>query len=223
LVESVPKGDPFLAEAQSAATRKESQPYFESLSDEELIAICDRRARDNTDPGCPKVVQNLGAAAEAVGKKLFGDTVLAEYLDTICRKLPQCVENPFQTFIYSHTHSAVANLVPIKEGQWNPVVFNTGAWQRTITPKQLKVLSGGIKEEEVLQYIAPEDLPKCYSVVLIGPLKNHEDKAVGPRLRYWTMKDDEWSLQDFCNDSDLGEVAEEVKKRRDVGLGKRTG
>jgi UDP-2,3-diacylglucosamine pyrophosphatase LpxH len=217
LVESLSKDDPFLPEAESAVGRKESQAYFQSMSDEELIAICERRAQGEKDTGCPKLVGDLGAAAQRVGK-LFGDTVLAKHLDTACRKLPGCVEIPFQTFIYSHTHFAAANLVPLKEGPWNPLVFNTGAWQRTITPDQLKILSGGVKKEDALRYIEPEDLPKCYGVVLIGPLKTHEDRDIGPRLRYWTMKDDKWDLQNTCNDSDLPEAAMEIRKRINVAL-----
>jgi len=224
LAESVPKDYPFYREAQSAVNQKEIRAYFQSLSDDELRRICDKRVQQSGDKGCPKIVGSLGAAGEAIGKRLFGDTVLAEHLDEICRnKVPGCVEKPFQTFIYSHTHLAVGNLVPIKDGAWNPVVFNTGAWQRTVTPGQLRVLAGGMKEEEVLQYIQPEDLPKCYSLVIAGALKDHEDRKVEPRLRYWTMQDAQWSLQSACNDSDLSEIARGIKKRRATALKKQNG
>jgi UDP-2,3-diacylglucosamine pyrophosphatase LpxH len=221
LSESVPKDHPFFREAQSVVKQKEIRAYFQSLSDDELRTICVKRAQQSVGEDCPKIVGSLGAAGEAIGKRLFGDTVLAEHLDNICRnKLRGCVEKPFQTFIYSHTHLAVGSLVPIKDELWRPVVFNTGAWQRTVTPEQLKVLAGGLKDEEVFQYIQPEDLPKCYSLVIVGALKDHEDQKVEPRLRYWTMQDGQWSLQSACTDSDLSEVAKEIKKRRDIALGK---
>ncbi len=218
LLEALPPNHPFASEVRSLTKQKDSEQYFRSLSDDELVAICDERARQRGDRVCPKVVRELGAVAEALGKKFFGDTVLAKHLDITCRNLQGCIENPFQTFIYSHTHLAVPNLVPIREGSWNPVVFNTGAWQRTITPKQLKTLSGGIKEEEVLRFINPEDLPKCYSVVIIGRLKNHEDIDTGPRLRFWTKRDGNWNLENTCNDSDLANTAAEVKQRRDQAI-----
>jgi len=75
-------------------------------------------------------------------------------------------------FIYGHTH--------LLEKAWQPSsglsvrVLNSGAFHRVIDKKGflLRVNAKGIKPEEGLKKIAVEELPPCYTFVLIPSGKN---------------------------------------------------
>jgi hypothetical protein len=71
-------------------------------------------------------------------------------------------------------------------GAFSPVVIDGGAWQRTITPVQLERLaaSRGVSSRTLLESLQPEDLPACYSFVLILPVGS-DGGAPAPAVRYW--------------------------------------
>jgi hypothetical protein len=71
-------------------------------------------------------------------------------------------------------------------GAFSPVVIDGGAWQRTITPVQLDRLAAarGIANAALLESLQPEDLPACYSFVLIPPAVAGGG-ALAPAVRYW--------------------------------------
>jgi hypothetical protein len=49
-------------------------------------------------------------------------------------------------------------------------VFNSGAWQRLITPEQVKArATHGKKPADVLRTLVPEALDACYSFVVMAP------------------------------------------------------
>ena len=90
--------------------------------------------------------------------------------------------SPIKVFVYGHQHLADNGFVPVR-GAESPIVINSGAWQRTVTPFQLDELikTRGLPEAEVLRQLQPEDLPACYGVVWIDPYVDRPN----PRFRFW--------------------------------------
>jgi hypothetical protein len=65
------------------------------------------------------------------------------------------------------------------------MIINSGAWQRVATPIQVEAIRDRkhLPKEKVLPMLLPDDLPPCYSYVLIKPYS--EGKRPIPLLRYW--------------------------------------
>src|SRR5206468_10474143 len=104
----------------------------------------------------------------------------------------------FELFVFSHTHVADAGFRPLQKspGRWNPLVVNTGAWQRTANSAQFEKLlkSTGLDPKAALAKLKPEDLPACYPVILVPPYKAKPISA----LRYWVENKMRWSLKTSC-------------------------
>jgi hypothetical protein len=83
---------------------------------------------------------------------------------------------------FGHTHLAAAP-APLARGIVTPIVTNSGAWQRTVTPFQIEgvMQDRGWSEGDVLRQLRPEDLPVCYGVIWIEP---HVGEPK-PRVRFW--------------------------------------
>jgi hypothetical protein len=82
-------------------------------------------------------------------------------------------------------------------GALTPVVINGGAWNRTITPVQLERLhtERGMSWQDFLRSLTPEELPPCYSFVLIPEY----DKEPAPAVRYWRQAGDgTWAIAPSC-------------------------
>jgi hypothetical protein len=147
---------------------------------------------------CPRKDGTLGAGLEALLRAR--DKVLAEHLEKTCEALSGCADDPFQVFVFSHTHLAVPPYSPIKKGDWRPLVVNTGAWQRVVTPAQLTTIKSqqAMPKKNVLPRLVPEDLPPCYSVVLIKPYESTHGPS--PVLRYWGKgQGDAWTFKEKCD------------------------
>jgi len=207
LVESLPTDHPFFNEAKDALAKGQLAKSFKQLSEKDIVAICDERAtlvklqsRTSTKltiAECPRKKATLGAAVEYLLRSR--DAILTEHLEKTCLLLSGCREPRFKVFVYSHTHLAVSGFSP-RKGDWQPIVLNTGAWQRVITPEQLtaKIKKLDLNEKEVLLTLMPEDLPPCYSVILVKAYTRDEGPA--PLLQYWTkINGAGWSLADQCS------------------------
>ena len=209
LVDSLPADHPFFEDAKAALAKGELAASFKELSDKDIVAICDERAilvklqtqmptdKKPTIAECPRKDATLGATAENFLRSR--DVILTEHLEKTCRLLSGCRDHPFKVFVYSHTHLAVPPFSPRKD-DWRPTVVNTGAWQRVITPEQLKVKIEklGLSEKEVLLRLVPEDLPACYSVILVKAYTR--DEGPSPILQYWTKPNRAgWSFADQCS------------------------
>ena len=77
-----------------------------------------------------------------------------------------------------------------------PVVINSGAWQRTITPVQYERLraSRSVSDDALLASLQPEELAPCYSFVLIAPYTD----APSPAVRYWRQTGSDWRIAETC-------------------------
>jgi len=107
----------------------------------------------------------------------------------------------FKVFIYSHTHKAHDDdkyTIELSSGSWAPKVFNSGAWIRVIDKDQLEELRGekNIKKDKyILTDIALEELPSCYSFVMIEPYENEPNA----KLRYWASgSNNSWKISTKC-------------------------
>ncbi|HIH36374.1 MAG TPA: hypothetical protein HA232_00485 [Methanocellales archaeon] len=200
---SIPDDHPFYSDIRDCSKRREPEQLvelFEKLSDEDIKSICDQRAylaelqqdeiknrkRDRTSISeCPRKAGSLGAVAQSIflsGKKVLGDHLE----NVVCPTLKGCQENPFMVFIYGHTHLSLQPMeLSLSRGYWKPTILNSGAWQRVATPDEISLIrqKKNLPKEAVLTGLFPEDLPPCYSFVLVKPY----EKGKMPRalLRYW--------------------------------------
>ncbi|MCA9470366.1 MAG: metallophosphoesterase [Nitrospira sp.] len=213
--ESLPTDHPFAADVREPKDDREKEQLselFKSLSNGDIKAICDQRAllvalqlektptKPPTITGCPQTTGDLGAITQALFRS--GEKVLGEHLEkAVCQKLQGCAEKPFMVFIYSHTHLALPpKELTLSNGFWRPTRINTGAWQRVATPEEVESIKDQrrLPKKEVLPKLNPEDLPSCYSFVLIEPYP--KGKQPVPLLRYWIGEEGQpGMIKNQCN------------------------
>jgi UDP-2,3-diacylglucosamine pyrophosphatase LpxH len=203
--ESIPNDDPLRPATEKAIKDGILGVSLKDLSDNEIQAICDRRAgiaalddAKKVKPRvslCPK--PSLGASAEKLLRSR--DSIFMNYLLALSRRLinDRILRQPFEVYVFSHTHTAEASYSPFEGSgsSWVPVVMNSGAWQRTISDEQLQsyMQQRGLRAADVLK-LNPEDLPPCYPVILISAYSDHPRGA----LRYWQQTGGTWSLTSRC-------------------------
>jgi UDP-2,3-diacylglucosamine pyrophosphatase LpxH len=170
LAAAVPDDDPFKAQMTRALGDGRLRELAASLSDEEVVALCDhraavRRARRRFEPTptqfdprgpavteCPRTPETRGAVYEYFwGSR---DRAALAHLNEVNRAVPT---RPVRVLVHGHTHlpsrsQASANMisggllkVPMEgfspvRGQLMPIIIDGGAWQRTTTPVQLERL-----------------------------------------------------------------------------------
>ncbi len=224
LVDSLADDDRFKPLAARALEAGRLSALMEGLSDDELTAICDhraalRRARrrferiltqlDPTGPPlaeCPRTPETDAPRFEYFwGSR---DRVFGRHLEQLTDPRPVAV------MVHGHTHLAdyrqgnftrveagltyvVDGFSPVR-GAATPVVINGGAWQRTVTPRQLDEHRRrlGLSEAELLESMQPEQLPPCYSFVEIDP---YDERPDPPVVRYWRQdRDGTWMMAPRC-------------------------
>ena len=95
--------------------------------------------------------------------------------------------NPsLRTYVYSHTHRAELPFDGTLSGPFRPKVVNTGAFQRIVTPEQMNQRFES--PQDALRKAKLEDLPRCYSFVVVEPKKERFPKL----LRYPIPSQDGW-------------------------------
>ena len=224
LVDSLADDDRFKPVAARALDAGRLTALMEALGDDELTALCDhraalRRARrrferiltqfDPTGPPvaeCPRTPETAAPRFEYFwGSR---DRVFGRHLEQMADPRPVAV------MVHGHTHLAdyrqgnftrveagrtyvVDGFSPVR-GAATPVVVNGGAWQRTVTPRQLDEhrRRRGVSEAGLLESMRPEQLPPCYSFVQIEP---YTERPEPPMLRYWRQADDgTWTMAPRC-------------------------
>jgi UDP-2,3-diacylglucosamine pyrophosphatase LpxH len=183
LAASLPSDDPFAATVKTIATASLSAAGSQ-LSDQEIVAICDyraaiRRARRRMErvltqlsgvgapmSECPRVADTVGSAFEYYWRSR--DLQIAQYI-------PRAKD--LGVIVLAHTHLLDRPYRPL--GEEGPVVVNSGAWQRTIHPNDLKAID-----------IPVESLPPCYSFLQITG--EGERRVVQPRS--WRLNNQQWSI-----------------------------
>ena len=105
----------------------------------------------------------------------------------------------FELYVFAHTHAAHGMIRP--EGRdKSPAVFNTGAWQRTASKTQLEAIRKrkSIDRWQALLALSPEDLPPCYSFVVVDPYQDGSRTSVVARLQWWAQWQGTWSQFEQC-------------------------
>ena len=225
LVASLPDDDRFKPLATRALEAGGLDRLADSLTDDELRALCDhraavRRARrrferilTQLDPLGPPVAE-CPRTAETTGPRFdyfwqSRDRLFLGHLERL-----QGGNQPIAVFVHGHTHLAdyrqgnfarveagrayvVDGFSPVRDAA-TPVVINGGAWQRTVTPVALGRFQEerGLSDAELLESLRPEQLPPCYSFVRIDA---YDGRPGPPALGYWRQGDDgDWTMAGGC-------------------------
>jgi hypothetical protein len=163
LLESLEADDPVREAAQSQIEKGEVVEGIEVMSDDEIAGICIARERRQASP-CPKA--SLGARAQAL--YTTRDQIFVKHADEARERTGR----DFDRLVYSHPHAALPAIRPSAKlpRRWTPLFINSGAWQRVVTPLQMRAMqkARGLGDMDVLE-LKPEDLPACYSVVIVPP------------------------------------------------------
>jgi UDP-2,3-diacylglucosamine pyrophosphatase LpxH len=204
LSDSMPRGDALRDAAVDQTNRGTFGLTIGDLSDDEIIEICNLRKvvidADVKQQLTPTVQPCPGPTLGAISQQLLSSrnkifqTHFKETVDRLSKA--HRTERPFQLFVYSHTHKSDSGFRPLDGSAWDPFVVNTGAWQRTATPKQLSAIqqSHHLSDKNVLT-LQPEDLPPCYPVILVSPYQD----VPKSKLQFWVRKNGDWSLGGSCD------------------------
>jgi UDP-2,3-diacylglucosamine pyrophosphatase LpxH len=159
---------------------------------------------------CPRTPETRGAIFEYFWRSR--DELYGNYIERARRRSNG--PNAPAVFAIGHSHHAdraqsYANMIsggllkipmegfsPVR-GALTPVVINGGAWNRTLTPVQLERLHSerGGSWHDFLRSLEPEELPPCYSFILVPAY----DKEPAPAVRYWRPAvTGEWGIGPAC-------------------------
>ena len=177
-----------------------------TLTDKQLIAMCDYRAalrrsrrrleRSMTQASttgrapseCPRTMATRGSAFDYFWRSR--DALLMSRFEQVRTTLTadSRASQSITVLAFGHTHLPAAPL-PLTRSDATPVVLNSGAWQRTVTPFQIEevIQDRSWSEGDMLRQLRPEDLPACYGVVWIEPYSGDPK----PRVRFW-RSDGRW-------------------------------
>ena len=163
---------------------------------------------------CPRTPATRGAAFEYFWRSR--DLPLRRHLEALRERLPP-TDHTLAVVVRGHTHLAAGRpafftmsdrgeLVAVNEFSLvrevaTPVditIINGGAWQRTLTPRQLGELTQerGASYADLLRTLQPEQLAPCYSFVRVDP---YTGAAPRPALRFWVQAEDgTWAMRTRC-------------------------
>ena len=182
-----------------------------SRTDRELVALCDyratirrhRRRLEHTmtqaatfgrpTSECPRMSATRGSTFDYFWQAR--DALFAGHSEEIRAALAREAWRtqpitPLAVVVQGHSHLWHPGFVPARHGT-APLVLNSGAWQRTITPFQAEEImrTDGVSAADLLGRLQPEQLSACYGVVWIDPYAGHPK----PRLRFW-RSDRQWGV-----------------------------
>jgi hypothetical protein len=160
---------------------------------------------------CPRLPDSRGAQFEYFWRSR--DRAFGRHLEGVEKQL-QRAPRSIAVLVHGHTHlpdrsQAGNNAInggftivpegfsPIR-GAFVPIVVNSGAWQRTMTPVQFDRLKAerGASDREVLASLTVEQLAPCYSFVSIPPYATSDP---APAVRYWRQAADrQWAVAASC-------------------------
>lgn len=146
------------------------------LPDEEIQQICDLVAIREPDQKCWN--GSLGVLAQNVLESKA--KVLAKHIKT---RLPD--HKSMQVLIYGHTHQFEKPWPVRLGGGIEIIVANTGAFQRLINEEEFKARLKGRTPVEGLRTMDLEELPPCYTTILVPSVGPNDDLA--PEVKAWRM------------------------------------
>lgn len=206
LAESLLPDDRFRPVVERALRDGRMSIDLASLTDKELVAMCDYRAalrrsrrrleRSMTQASttgrapseCPRTMATRGSAFDYFWRSR--DELVMSRFEQVRTAIAADSRSSqsIKVVAFGHTHLPAAP-VPLIRGGVTPVVLNSGAWQRTATPFQIEEVmqDRSWTEGDMLRQLRPEDLPACYGVVWIEPYSADPK----PRVRFW-RSDGRW-------------------------------
>jgi hypothetical protein len=142
---------------------------------------------------CPTTHATLGAAGQYLLSSR--DEVFGAHLKQTSDAIGQR-ERRFAVFLFGHTHLVDRGFRPLERERlgWDPVVVNSGAWQRVVSPDTLAMKN---RPAETVLQDSVESLPACYSVVWVEPYTTVPEAKV----RSWRQTPDgSWDFGPMCNE-----------------------
>ena len=206
LAESLLPDDRFRSVVDGALREGRLSIDLATLTDKQLIAMCDYRAalrrsrrrleRSMTQASttgrapseCPRTMATRGSAFDYFWRSR-DDLVMSRFEQVrTALAADSRASQSIKVVAFGHTHLPAAP-VPLTRNEATPVVLNSGAWQRTVTPFQIEEVmqERSWTEGDMLRQLRPEDLPACYGVVWIEPYSGDPK----PRVRFW-RSDGRW-------------------------------
>jgi hypothetical protein len=166
---------------------------------------------------CPRTPQTRGSVFDYFWRSR--DQRFGTYLSAAERRR-QRPAGSIAVWVHGHTHLADRSQARFNDinggydvvpegfspvrGAFAPIVIDDGAWQRTITPVQIERLAAnrGVNNRALLESLQLDDLPPCYSFVLIAPAVS-ERGAPAAAVRYWRRApgegvSGEWAIAASC-------------------------
>lgn len=212
LLEMLPEGGGLRRAAGEALSTRSLGISLANLSLQEIVAVCDKRAvlraaelaaAPDREPPLKECPTTTGERLGAVSQYLFRsrDRLFKEHLTITRDRLAGLGGNrPFTVFVYSHTHLANA-FRPFERDivDWDPLVLNTGAWQRTMSAGRLREIikeKGFEDQATALRALQPEDLDPCYTAVVVPPYTDHPS----PGLLVWRRGTWGWEWASTCRE-----------------------
>jgi UDP-2,3-diacylglucosamine pyrophosphatase LpxH len=215
--ESLPANHPLRNDVKQLRVSGELDLHLASLSDEEIVKVCDSRAAmrrslpaDQAPALCPGDPGTLGA----IKAKLMttGAQRLADRMEEVRRTLAAPSEPgkkpglDFGIYVYAHTHAVhgackahevLGRVVRARDGvtPWRPIAYNTGAWQRVVTPLRLSQMKSEKPTKPLSDYV-PEDLPACFSMIVVTP--GSKDGGPSAQPWFWAKKLGYWNFTQSC-------------------------
>jgi UDP-2,3-diacylglucosamine pyrophosphatase LpxH len=186
-IEALDPSDPFATElrhdtAEARAVRSELASMATDpnrLSDDEVRMLCNQIAIRKKVARC--VEGTLGAAVQ---RTLFSkEQVLRRHLRERLAKVPR-----MRTFIYGHTHQYEKPWTVRVNELRDVTIINTGAFQRLVSEQGFLNRLNGRSPQEGLRSMTPDDLPPCYTAVLVAPTQARGPGT--PQLIAWLMPED---------------------------------
>jgi UDP-2,3-diacylglucosamine pyrophosphatase LpxH len=193
--------DPVRRIAEKAVTKGQLTISPEDLSDEEIRMVCDcrhRLAQNQSQAGSSEIVSECPIKRGDLGS--IKDKLLNRYKSNLRAHLKETYESlkavdqkarHFEIYIHGHTHKSHRG-IPLSIDPsigWSVLFFNTGAFQRVVTPQEIDEIGRdlGLSEFEILNTLKPENLPPFYSYVRIDPYdpRKSEPNAL---LRFWVKE-----------------------------------
>jgi hypothetical protein len=167
-LQALPKGDPLRAEIDGQTNDSNTlQAELNALArdkakftDEEVLALCDDLALFKAKQRCAAGTAGAIVESNFVPRNRVVGAHVEEYLRS---------DKRLRIFVYGHTHEYEKGR-PLKMASGSQViVHNTGAFQRTVDEAGFlsRVKAQNLSPNEALRKIRLEDLPPCYSAVLV--------------------------------------------------------
>lgn len=189
---------------RSAMLEAADIPAVPPFTLDEIEAICDRRYYlSETGPGqgiglCDST-GDLGMVAERLrdaANPKSRNKRFREYFEELRRA--HKVTDDLTHYVYGHTHKVEIAYDPYGNAPRKVIVYNDGAWQRTVSPERLCTIARekGWDDDEVLEKARPEDLPPCYPFVAANRVAGTDKLTI--RNWFWVVDKGRGSVSHSC-------------------------